>query len=307
MVSTATMRSWWSAYRCLPGSTLEKPITLFGLNAGVCASNAYDGFKALESALVANGYRNTASVWIPRDCSTGIGGKPCQSDGTNCSLHNYGVAVDIDPYAHGNPHFLKAFGDGWDFTDCKITRPQVTAVEAIRNTTGEQYFRWLGWAIGDTMHFELQVPPSRTEVNWSTVPGTPPAPDPGGNFDMLQPCKKGDTGLHVEALQVMLTSAGFPPGEIDGVYGDATSAALLACRKSLGSKATSGDFFDEYGYQQVHVAHIKRHAIPGPVGPVGPEGAKGGAGPVGPPGPPGPPGSPGPAGSLTIKGNVTIP
>lgn len=169
-VSTTTMRRWWSSYRCL-SSSQRKPIELFGRNAGVVAAPAYDGMLALEAALVATGYRDVKSVWIPRECPTGISGKTCQADGTSCSLHNYGIAVDIDPFGYGNPHFFKKFGDGWDFDDCKLTEDQVLAVEDIENKWGEQYFRWLGWPIGDTMHFELQVPPDRTEVNWLSTPG----------------------------------------------------------------------------------------------------------------------------------------
>lgn len=76
---------------------------------------------------------------------------------------------------------------------------------------------------------------------------------------MLAPCKKGDKGEHVAALQVMLRSAGFAAqvGEVDGVYGDQTSAAVLAMRQSQGSTATSGDAFEKWGHEQLLAAHIK--------------------------------------------------
>lgn len=170
----------WSAYRCLNqrSGSLRLPITLFGRNAGYCAAPMYDAFKAQEMALVATGYTDVKSIWVPRNCPTGIGGQSCQADGTNCSLHNYGVADDIDPFGFGNPHFYVGWGkkpDGWNrpwtFDDIKLDRVQVEAVEAIRNVEGEQMFRWLGWLNGDTMHFEGQVPPSRCKVNWLTVAG----------------------------------------------------------------------------------------------------------------------------------------
>lgn len=253
MVTTSTMRTWWSDYRCLP-STQRQSITLLGRDAGYCVKPAYDGFMALESALLATDY-SAQSVWVPRACPTGISGKTCQADGTNCSLHNYGIAVDIDPFGYGNDHFyvpigsyVSKLGRPWGFADCKVNESQVKAVEAIRNTFGEQYFRWLGWLIGDTMHFELQVKPSRTTVDWSTVPKE-------RRFDMLAPCRVGDTGEHVKALQIMLWACGFDPGEKDGIYGPKTADQLLACRKSIGSSVTSGEVFDTWAYEQVHRAH----------------------------------------------------
>lgn len=79
-----------------------------------------------------------------------------------------------------------------------------------------------------------------------------------GGFTMLATCKQGDTGSHVRALQVMLVACGFPPGSVDGVYGQSTADALLELRKSLGSKATTGGVFDHWAYEQVHQAHVKR-------------------------------------------------
>jgi hypothetical protein len=85
-----------------------------------------------------------------------------------------------------------------------------------------------------------------------------------GGLTMLAVCRKGDTGPHVRALRTMLTAAGFPPeGGITDTYDQATSDALLALRKSLGSSASSGDFFDHYAYEQVHQAHIRRFAQSG--------------------------------------------
>lgn len=160
----------WAAYRCLNEKpTLRTPIALYGLSAGYCATPYYEAFRAFEMALRSEGYGDVKSVWIPRSCPGGIAGRVCQADGTSCSIHNYGVAVDIDPFGHGNPHFERPYGNGWNFQNCKLTALQVGAVEAIKNTFGEPMFRWLGWPIGDTMHFEGQVSPDRVRVDWSTV------------------------------------------------------------------------------------------------------------------------------------------
>jgi len=66
-------------------------------------------------------------------------------------------------------------------------------------------------------------------------------------------CKLGDSGEHVQAVQVMcnmlLLSASGPIAE-DGQYGPVTSAAVLAVRRSVGSKQTSGDVYDAHTYAQ---------------------------------------------------------
>jgi len=196
---------------------------MFGLKAGYCASPAYEGFTAQEQALVHSGYVNVRSIWVPRNCPTGIGGATCQSNGTGCSLHNYGIASDIDPFGYGNPHFQAAYGKGWDFSDCKITEKQVLAVEAIKNTNGDKLFRWLGWAIGDTMHFEYQVPPTRTKVDWTTVLGG----QPGGTDDVITRATKG---IEAEDFQRALNSLGLKDAsgavlKVDGVLGDKTFQA----------------------------------------------------------------------------------
>lgn len=134
----------------------------------------------------------------------------------------------------------------------------------------------------------------------------------GGN-DMIG-LKKGDTGEEVKGLQAMLGYAGFPvSGGVDGVYGTATSSAVLACRKSVGSGATDGDYITGHAFAQIHKALAIRYAgkdgAPGPAGPAGPQGATGPAGPQGEPGPagadstvPGPAGPAGPQGELGPQG-----
>lgn len=67
----------------------------------------------------------------------------------------------------------------------------------------------------------------------------------------LEPCKLGDTGIHVSALQAILYACGFYKGSVDGVYGAATSAAVLAMRKFRNSTATSGDVFSIYAHEQL--------------------------------------------------------
>jgi peptidoglycan L-alanyl-D-glutamate endopeptidase CwlK len=46
--------------------------------------------------------------------------------------------------------------------------------------------------------------------------------------------RRGSTGSEVEALQARLAAAGFNPGAVDGVFGGATEAAVLAFQRSAG-------------------------------------------------------------------------
>jgi hypothetical protein len=129
--------------------------------------------------------------------------------------------------------------------------------------------------------------------------------------------KSGDQGQGVYALQNLLRRAGFDPGPSDGDYGPATSSALLACRKAMGSSATSGDEVTGDAYAQVHAAMARMYAgKDGAAGPTGPKGATGATGPAGPRGATGAKGDPGPVGppgltpskitfTVTATGNVT--
>jgi hypothetical protein len=271
MATTTQVRSWWSAYRCKVGTT----VTILGFKV-LMRSQAHDATRALNNALGANGYRAEV-VGSHRWCPTGIAGKTCQSTGTNCSLHNYSLALDFDPFAKGNPHLQRRFTSS-DWNKTKFTPAQVKAAEAIRTNNGKQVWKWLGWAIGDTMHFEITCSPAdlATGINWKTVPAY----------------KGGDEMEVVARIQAALIAAGydlgtftplddrFPPGA-DGDWGSKTQTAFVAALKA--------------GAQ----------GPPGPAGPRGPSGAKGDPGQTGPPGSPGAKGdrgAAGPAGPAGPKG-----
>lgn len=306
-VTTTTMRRWWSDYRCIYSSD-NVPITMFGRNAGICARPFYEPLRAAQQALIFTGYTEVKSIWVPRKCPTGIGGRTCQSDGTSCSLHNYGVAFDLDPFGYGNPHFYADYGEysrvlgrKWDINDCKLTIPQVRAVESIKNLQGEVMFRWLGWFNGDTMHFEGQVPPSRTQVDWGTVPG-------GLEGQMF--VSRGDEGDAVAYWQILLvyelgqdlgewgdgSYTGIAGDGVDGKYGGAVASAVTR---------VSGGTGDRIGPNEARVIQKKAFAasgIPGPQGPAGPQGPQGPEGPRGPAGPEGPRGPAGPVGPKGERG-----
>jgi hypothetical protein len=62
-------------------------------------------------------------------------------------------------------------------------------------------------------------------------PGEPPAEAPAGS---LEPVAPEDEGPAVRRLQRALASLGFDPGEVDGVYGEATVSAVAAFQGSVG-------------------------------------------------------------------------
>jgi len=177
------MKEAWRKYRCILDHPDRQSITILGRKAGVCPPEMVEPFQALSQALVSTGYKNALRVEVPRNCSRGIEkGKPCQPDGTDCSLHNYGVAVDIDPpnpptkeVRDGSANPLYGEKGHFEFGDIKLTKVQVEAVLAIRTAAGKPLFKWLGDSrIKDTMHFEVKVPPDATAVDWDTVEGGRP-------------------------------------------------------------------------------------------------------------------------------------
>lgn len=72
--------------------------------------------------------------------------------------------------------------------------------------------------------------------------------------------RKGDRGEEVKGLQACLRYAGFDPGTVDGIYGDATAAKVLAMRKSQGSGTKSGNSFGGWAYAQLQQALADRRA-----------------------------------------------
>lgn len=141
---------------------------------------------------------------------------------------------------------------------------------------------WRGYD-GDNPHdHHMHVSVGRGTDGYSTGPYDDTSPwglAEGADMSIVR-LKIGDSGDRVEALQGMLDDAGFPV-KVDSDYGPKTAAALLACRKAMGSSATSGDYVSGHAYRQLHkaliLAMIKEHGggEPGPAGPRGPAGPPG--------------------------------
>lgn len=103
-------------------------------------------------------------------------------------------------------------------------------------------------------------------VGHGTTPTPPPAsgggPSPTGAETGMVGLKQGDKGERVKYLQELLVGGGFSVGThgIDGDYGPATSRAVLAARKSQGSKQDFGDRVTGAAGKQILTAFIQKVA-----------------------------------------------
>ena len=155
MAYTWQVRSWWNDYL----GVAPPWVKFLGRSVRV-AVPLQPALQAMEFVLHHHGYGDADIVgsYFNRN----IAGS------SKKSTHAYGVAVDVDPYAAGNPHFK---GAPWTYADIKFTPEQVAAIKAIRNTSGSPIWRWLGDVNGDTMHWQVNVPPWRVDVDWGSVDG----------------------------------------------------------------------------------------------------------------------------------------
>lgn len=120
--------------------------------------------EAMEHQLIATGYENPCD-WIGSYKVRNIFGS------IYISWHSYGGAIDLDyggdvdgdgdPTIDKNPHLHRRLypGDPAFGVEFQLLEHQVHAIEAIRTVNGKRVWRWLGWSIGDTMHFEPNCSP----------------------------------------------------------------------------------------------------------------------------------------------------
>lgn len=178
------------------------------------------------------------------------------SGGDVLSIHSCGRAIDLGiPLVNGKAN--KALGD-----------PVVIFLDKYANEFGIQGQIW------NRVRYDVITPKGRTYTgpqphydhnhieqrsekatklkynDYVNIAG-PPVPGEDDVTPFLAACELGDTGIHVSGLQTILYACGFYKGTIDGVYGPATSAAVLAMRKFRGSSATSGDEFTIYAHEQL--------------------------------------------------------
>jgi len=144
---------WWGDRICGTGRI---DVTFMGRSPVRIQPEMVNAVKALEAALLDNGYQMPIGVTGSYSCR--------KIAGTDTwSLHAVPIAIDVDysnnPYLRGEP-IQRGYVSDMRFL---ITEAQVDAVEAIVNEDGVPIWKWLGWSIGDTMHFEIDVPPEGCE------------------------------------------------------------------------------------------------------------------------------------------------
>lgn len=166
LATTAQKRTAWIEWldRCGSGQFVNQ--LFFGKTIGGVPDVWAQAVVALEEVHRAGGY-TPRSAWSYN--FRGIGGASCTcSNSRSCSLHGHGIAIDIDPAL--NP-FIRTSTFSWD--DTAYTPQQVALIEGICNTDGDQLWFWGGrWnSIKDYMHWETNVDPASTEVDWDTVRG----------------------------------------------------------------------------------------------------------------------------------------
>ena len=206
MASHAQVEAWWADRRC---SGPHVSLTLNGRFPVRVQPELVDATLALSDAIMAGGYRSPMGATGSYNCRK-IGGS------NTWSLHAYAVAIDwdygVNPYLRGTT-IEPGFKSDHRF---ELTEWQVDAVESIVNEHGESIWRWLGWTIGDTMHFQVDVPPDRCQ--------------PTNGADVI---RRGDSGTDVAKWQNYLNrwveTYNLPdvPLVEDGVYGQATSDRTL--------------------------------------------------------------------------------
>ncbi len=180
MAFTSMVRSWWDFHRCSLGQV--RPTGFFGRHTVWQQPELADAVTALEAGHINSGYVPASDGYIGsrRNCPYGIAGRECLPSGSGCSLHNYCIAYDIE-YNYNRHINVRVYADDFDAywfpAVCKYTLAQVRAIEGIKNTDGEQLWTWLGWAIGDFMHWQINVPYYRSAVDWNTVPKEEVEPD----------------------------------------------------------------------------------------------------------------------------------
>lgn len=234
-----------------------------------------------------------------------LGTAVCKRLGSGWSIHAEGRAADCGTAPYGVPS-----GWGWDLANALRKHSAELGIQLIifQDKLWSASRPDDGWRnYGGDWHGHLHVEFTPTAAKNLTAADV--EQHIGGGGMSIVGLKRGDSGERVKALQSMLREAGHDPGPVDGDYGAATAAALLACRLSEGSEAKNGDTVT--GWAQTQVLEALIHHQAGGAGQRGPRGEKGDPGEAGPPGPQGesgPPGEPGPPGpvptEIAIRGLV---
>ncbi len=230
--TTAKRNAWIEWLNHCRGGRFANPL-FFDKTIGGVPDVWVDAIVALERAHRAGGY-TPKSAWAYN--FRGIGGATCTcSSYSRCSLHSNGIAIDIDP---GLNPFIKTSTFRW--SDTAYTPEQVALIEGIRNTKGEPLWDWGGrWnSVKDYMHWEANVDPGSTAVDWATVPGEGEQGDEDMKYaDIYTRWTAADIQLMYDRGQFQASSAAYYINDI-GTYShvedwETMTAACLASGVAL--------------------------------------------------------------------------
>ena len=70
-------------------------------------------------------------------------------------------------------------------------------------------------------------------------------------YDPYAPLQRGDSGLRVRMVQMMLRRVGYDPIQIDGAYGQWTVNAMAAYQQAVGYIPAQGEIPGEYASRAV--------------------------------------------------------
>lgn len=196
--------------------TLYTGATLSGLNVRV-----FEAFQALNEMMRSSGYVPRANA--PGAWETGAYNCRKITNGSDWSLHAYGIAADIN--ARTNPYGKSLITD--------MPFAMVEAIKAIRTGKGVPIFRWGGdySRNKDAMHYEVVASPDEMEagVDWDSVSMEPPNPNDPRTWPTL---RKGDSGPSVEKLHELLVAAGFSDVNQRASVGSKTVEAVRSFQQS---------------------------------------------------------------------------
>lgn len=218
-------------------------------SASGCDSSARPGTRALMSwYLGAYAGRNAAN----------LGTYVCKRLGSGWSIHAERRAADLGtaPYGGVDSSWGWALANALRLNSAELGVQLIILGRKVWSCTRpDAGWRSYGGEYHGHAHVEL-IPSAADDLTAAKIQATIHGKE---DNDMLG-LSKGDRGQEVKTLQIMIWKAGRDPGPRDGIYGEATSAGLLAVRKSVGSGATSGDHVGPYALAQLHEAVARRYA-----------------------------------------------
>ncbi|MFL5090858.1 MAG: peptidoglycan-binding protein [Xanthobacteraceae bacterium] len=252
--TTSQLREAWKEFECNPD---RMRVINFGPDRIRVAPQAADAFHSLSLVLLAHGYQIRVDDTDSYNCRAIKGG-------TAKSLHSYGIAIDVNwdtnPFKEtpdGRPvrfsnkptQAERAADVKLGVADTDMTPEMIQDVLAIKTRNGQRVFEWGGnWKDRkDGMHFELDIIPAELEVgidhgSVKTPAGAAPAAvedrPVSAPADVTLVLTTGARGDRVRQLQGDLQEHGFPVGDIDGIYGPRTRAAVAAFQTAHGLAAT---------------------------------------------------------------------